>query len=329
MTPEQLVSFLEDREWDAPFFKCLPKNDTADAKGNQNGFYINKDLVPYFPTLDRRAADPKHPVPDRDITADLYSAGRGILGTKISRYQAQTWGATRSGENRITQIAPLLRESKTGDYLIIQRKRDKIDYFRFLLLGYPDPALGYVQTLVNGRSAGVLDVSRKPVTTNELILANDEMLEDSNQPFVIINPNQIPRKQTIRQQIARSTAFSEKITSLYQGTCGVSKISLRTPTGLTEVHAAHIVPLSIGGPDEPRNGIALCSTLHWAFDCGLFSINHDRRVIVPREVLKLPENSYLGDLKGREIMQVEPSKFRIAPEALTWHQAFVAERWGS
>ena len=55
--------------------------------------------------------------------------------------------------------------------------------------------------------------------------------------------------------------------------CGVAVPAL--------VEAAHIVPVSRNGPDDPRNGIVLCRTHHRAFDLRLLRINPDTLEFVP------------------------------------------------
>lgn len=54
--------------------------------------------------------------------------------------------------------------------------------------------------------------------------------------------------------------------------------------GLLEaLEAAHLVPKSANGSDDPRNGIVLCVLHHRLFDAGLFKIDPDSFDVVPTE----------------------------------------------
>ena len=106
------------------------------------------------------------------------------------------------------------------------------------------------------------------------------MLAETQQPFVAIREGAPPRVHTSRAAIARDAAFRAVLLIQYERRCAVSRIALTTRS-VAETQAAHIIPLGRGGPDEPRNGFTLTSTLHWAFDRGLFGIDENRRVIIP------------------------------------------------
>ena len=103
----------------------------------------------------------------------------------------------------------------------------------------------------------------------------------------------------------RDRQFARMVKRAYGGRCAISGLSLRNGGGRAEVQAAHIRPVSHGGPDSVNNGIALSGTLHWMFDRGLISVAPDMRILVshnkvPREAaerliapeqrLLLPEN---------------------------------------
>lgn len=80
------------------------------------------------------------------------------------------------------------------------------------------------------------------------------------------------------EQVARQEAFREAVREAYDETCAVCGIRRETPDGRPEVEAAHIKPKSEGGPDDIRNGIALCKLHHWAFDNSWLSVTDNYRV---------------------------------------------------
>lgn len=99
------------------------------------------------------------------------------------------------------------------------------------------------------------------------------------------------------------------------------------PSEMYEVQAAHVIPVSEGGTDDLRNGLALTQTLHWAFDWGLFGIRDDRRVYLPRKVRRRKKNTFLEELVGRRIREAKTEKFRVHTEALAWHMNHRVKKW--
>jgi len=268
MNVKLLLPFLNDPAWDAPFFKRLAPNDTGNSPGHQGGVVIPKVLRCYFPELDEDRASAVMPTVDRYLIVEMFVPGKQV-GSDIVRYQIQTWKRTRPAESRITgKLAPIRNKAHGGDLLIMQRSRDSLDVFRFLLVQQTDETFAQFNKLTHGNKWGVLYSDSLPVSQKELEKARNEMMEEVIEPFVTVR-EKVPRISTSRAAIARDTAFREIILSQYQRRCAVSGISLATQT-VAEVQAAHVVGLSRGGADEPRNGFTLTSTLHWAFDKGLF-----------------------------------------------------------
>jgi putative restriction endonuclease len=90
----------------------------------------------------------------------------------------------------------------------------------------------------------------------------------------------------------RDAAFSGSVKAAYHDTCGFTGLKIINGGGRSEVQAAHIRPVASKGPDSLRNGIALCSTVHWMFDRGLISIadNHEMLLAkghVPPQISRL------------------------------------------
>lgn len=148
-------------EWDIAVFKVLANNDTGAAPGHQGGILVPKDLVAYFPELEGTVTE-NSPTVETRIDAELFDADR-YLATVSTRYQFQTWGATRSEERRLTgQLKPLLDTAQGGDILVIRRHRDQPDRYRLTLVRKGSSAFREVGRLVDRRRWGVL-TSRGPV----------------------------------------------------------------------------------------------------------------------------------------------------------------------
>jgi len=77
----------------------------------------------------------------------------------------------------------------------------------------------------------------------------------------------------------RENAFKEVVIGQYDHKCAVTGVKYHLEN-LTEAQAAHIISKSVKGSDDPRNGIALSRTAHWAFDVGMFTISDQYEVVV-------------------------------------------------
>lgn len=77
-----------------------------------------------------------------------------------------------------------------------------------------------------------------------------------------------------------------------------------------------------------RNGLALCQTIHWAFDRGLIGIvPRTRKVHVPRMSASITGNQFLLSMKGRSIVEARHAHNRVHKDALDWHWENLVRQW--
>jgi hypothetical protein len=135
---------------------------------------------------------------------------------------------------------------------------------------------------------------------------------------------EVDTETTEVERARRSDAFRIGVRKLYGYRCCVCGLDARgTGDGGSIVDAAHIVPRSKGGPDDPRNGLALCKNHHCAYDEGLFHIDPDARTVQVRS--DLPEDRDYGFLTqhdGEAIAEpvVEPGRYRPHGLFLEWRE---------
>ncbi len=118
----------------------------------------------------------------------------------------------------------------------------------------------------------------------------------------------------------RDQAFRELLLSEYDYACAVCGMKFKVDK-LYEAQAAHIVPKRRSGTDDPRNGMALCRSHHWAFDTGLFSLNQNNSIMVSSIVRRAESVKFeLLSLDGSPI--AVPKREGIAPHstAIEWHR---------
>ncbi len=82
------------------------------------------------------------------------------------------------------------------------------------------------------------------------------------------------------------------------------------------------------GTDDPRNGIALSKSAHWAFDRGIFTISDQYEIVLnPKLSAARIANFPLAEMDRRSIRLPEDPYYRPHPNALAWHKEEVFDRF--
>lgn len=127
-----------------------------------------------------------------------------------------------------------------------------------------------------------------------------------------------------QKRLARNPAFRENVLRAYGRCCAVCGYDLRIGDNLFGLEAAHIRWHRYAGPDHVRNGLALCSFHHKAFDYGAFTLAPDGDgyvVQVSRDVSG--QSPTAGRLRKLHDMSVRPPlNGDEAPDSehVLWHR---------
>jgi len=125
----------------------------------------------------------------------------------------------------------------------------------------------------------------------------------------------------------RDAAFRGIVLANYGNTCAVTGLRFQTPR-LTEADAAHIIGKDVQGTDDPRNGLSLSKTVHWAFDRGIFTISDQFEVIVHPKARHADFAEFpLMGLDRRQIQLPKDRYYWPHQEALAWHKTEVFDRF--
>jgi len=165
------------------------------------------------------------------------------------------------------------------------------------------------ELILSAAFASILPDFRQPaLPASEALRGFGEPIAEFERPIV----------ERIVARPFRDAAFSGSIKAAYQDTCGFTGLKIINGGGRSEVQAAHIRPVASKGPDSLRNGIAVCSTVHWMFDRGLISIADNHELLLAK-----------GHVPDRVGQMLNPDRMLIAPPRpdqmphpmfLRWHR---------
>jgi putative restriction endonuclease len=122
-------------------------------------------------------------------------------------------------------------------------------------------------------------------------------------------------------RFVRGGLFKKLVPKVYDFTCAISGMKVIATDGSTLVEACHIVPISISGDDRVTNGIALCPTLHTAFDRGMIAIDDRFRVLVSPAIADNLASSYNISQFNNQPLRLPFGKVHYPKqEAFAWHR---------
>ncbi len=131
------------------------------------------------------------------------------------------------------------------------------------------------------------------------------------------------REETVTYSVSaqkRDVAFRKLVLTEYEYHCSICGLKFHLGE-LVEAQAAHIVPKNKSGTDDPRNGLSLCRTHHWAFDNGLFSLSDNYQIAVSPVVSKAETvNFNLTEFSNRQVSLPKNEILCPHPLALDWHR---------
>ena len=86
-------------------------------------------------------------------------------------------------------------------------------------------------------------------------------------------------------------------------------------------HGAHIIGKDVRGTDDPRNGVALSRSAHWAFDRGIFTVSDQDEVVVNAKISNASVSKFPAlEIDRRKIVLPSDQHYWPHPDALAWHK---------
>ena len=151
-------------------------------------------------------------------------------------------------------------------------------------------------------------------------IAEKEIIEEAENQEIYLTEDEGPKKYK-SCIAARSVKFSTEVKKVYNNTCVVCGKERYTALNETpEVEAAHIYPRKYNGRNNLRNGLALCTFHHWAFDGGLFVIEDNYQIKVLPKILNNTNYHEISKFNGQKIRLPQDERFYPAEIYLKEHR---------
>lgn len=117
----------------------------------------------------------------------------------------------------------------------------------------------------------------------------------------------------------RSAAFRRIVGEIYDYRCAASGWRIILPDSRFMIEAAHLIPFAESYDDDPRNGIALAPSFHWALDANVIAPGPDLKWHVSEALdRRIPDNKPLLELSGTELMLPKDKSRWPRKDALEW-----------
>ncbi|PAP75845.1 phosphorothioated DNA-binding restriction endonuclease [Rubrivirga marina] len=122
----------------------------------------------------------------------------------------------------------------------------------------------------------------------------------------------------------RDPAFRRRVLAAYEYRCAVCGFSAHVGDAPVGLDAAHVKWHQYGGPDEVRNGLALCALHHRLLDRGAFTVaasSARERVVAVSEAARGNEGfeRWMLAYHGRPLAAPVRSEYRVAEPMTAWH----------
>ncbi len=120
----------------------------------------------------------------------------------------------------------------------------------------------------------------------------------------------------------RDPRFRAAVGAAYGDRCAVCGVGLRfaRTSAVIGIEAAHVMWFQAGGPDDVRNGLALCALHHAAFDAGAFTVEPSGLLLVSADVCGEGADAALYRHHKQPVRLPAVNEDRPAIEFLDWHR---------
>jgi putative restriction endonuclease len=132
--------------------------------------------------------------------------------------------------------------------------------------------------------------------------------------------NEIGLDLSISQVRRRDPQFRLEVIRAYEHRCAVCGYDLKIDSSDLALEAAHIKWYQAGGPDEIRNGLALCAIHHKALDRGAIGLSENMSVLISSGLHGQSwATEWFEKFKGEKLRKPTRLEWQPAREYIRWH----------
>ena len=162
-------------------------------------------------------------------------------------------------------------------------------------------------------------------------VAHQIMEEPSNDYVAEVRTlqEQLDQDSFEEEVFVRGGVFKRQVPMVYGNACCISGLRVETSVNASLLDACHIVPFSQSHDDTISNGVALCPTLHRAFDRGLVAVEPDHFTVLVSDRLSEPVESVysIRQFHGRKIARPSDQRWWPGRDNLAGHIERFAENF--
>lgn len=120
----------------------------------------------------------------------------------------------------------------------------------------------------------------------------------------------------------RDPRFRDRVLMAYEYSCAICGLNLRYSNNSSLcIEAAHIKWHQAGGPDEEKNGLALCVLHHKLFDRGAYTLSSDNMILVSQHIHgDVGLDDWLLRYHRKLVRSPISTKYFPDPQLSAWHQ---------
>lgn len=301
-------------------------------------FLIAKECLSFFPHLSSVALNDKAPV----FIVPTYGADTVKVLCTIDYHNQKHSLIDYAGENPRDEVRIYMNQQidpdlyfRTGDLAIFEKFviNGEIIYSLTRIRNGEDGHAFLSQYLFenarkphrsNAMYEGELAFIRKPTigVDTQISVSNDaeEYLESASTDILSHeNDNTLTVEQQLGGQLFNSVTFRQFVLFAYEYRCAITRKVIRYGE-LCNLEAAHIKPQAHNGQFLPCNGIAMSRDMHFAFDKGFFTIDHNYNVQVANQ---LRGSEFYEEFNGTHIFVPQVEFYKPNTAFLDYHREHI------
>lgn len=285
------------------------------AELTDNRVFITPELIASFKSNWSKLVESEHSM---SFAMPFFHMRSEPFWKLVPNEGCEIWVESKSAMRRISNLQTAIRFAEIDESLarVLEKKEGRDALRHMLLLRYFPQKSDQFQNGNGGRR--IVDAIEKEI----------ESESPTDYQNRLKSLSESSSQEEFEEEIAiRGGVFKRKIPKIYDYTCCVSGFGISTNFSLVNlIEACHVRPISQSFDDTLSNGIALCPTLHKAFDAGIFTISDEFEILVSKKIRENASPQNIRQFDGLKIKLPVEENHWPNRENLEWHREKVFEK---